>query len=121
MNVGITPVPMSIGVTIHAGHQPRDEKAAGKAPVLPAADANNGNLNNNNQRNADEKPRPLDRPPGTDPSTTPQSLFDASLIASEYKANAVIEELAVEKEEQAETNRSERIAQGTEEIDSAHE
>lgn len=105
MSARIAPEPVSIAIAPHVDYQPRTERST--RPIEPSEAANADKRQNpgtgNQQRNAIERPRAPDRPPGTDPSVPPQSLLDASLIASEFKASAVLVEVS-ERSEAAEQN-----------------
>lgn len=96
MSARIAPEPVSIAIAPHVDYQPRTERST--RPIEPSEAASADKRQNpgtgNQQRNAIERPRAPDRPPGTDPSVPPQSLLDASLIASEFKASAVLVEVS---------------------------
>lgn len=69
------------------------------------------------ERPAIGKDEPNARPPGTDPSVPPQTLFNASLISADFKPSTTsedIEALSVAAANESETNDEQKIALETE-------
>lgn len=95
MSVKIAPEPVSVAISYQNAQQTRTDSSARAIEPTEKTDANRrDNPQKHAQRSAiDKKATPPDRPPGKDPSSVPQALFDAALIASEFKAAAVVIEL----------------------------
>lgn len=86
MSARIAPEPVTISVTQAAQYappqaqSPRPVESAGSASADPGRDQAFGRkFSDGNEA------RQGDRPPGKDPSMLPQALFDAALIAEQYK------------------------------------
>lgn len=85
MSARIAPEPVSIGISLNAEYKPRVDRTT--RPIEPAAASADRQQNKAFGRSVADgiKPRSGDRPPGKDPSVPPQALFDAALIAAEFK------------------------------------
>lgn len=86
MSARIAPEPITISIT-HAAHlAPRRSEPTRPVESVSATTPDPKRDNAFGRKLSDgNKARPGDRPPGKDPSVLPQALFDAALIAQEYK------------------------------------
>jgi len=90
MSARIAPEPISIGITMGAEYSPRASRTT--RPVEAVAATTADPQQNRSRTLADgDKARSGERPPGKDPSIPPQTLFDAALIASEFKPTTKVE------------------------------
>lgn len=106
MSVRIAPQPVSVAISQQAVFQARTYKST---RVIEGAEKTSGDRQENPQkhkkRNTEDKNnRRPDKPPGKYPSTGPQALFDATLIAAEFKAAAEANERAEETKLARESN-----------------
>lgn len=86
MSARIAPEPVSIAISQAAQFAPRQTETTRPVESAGSTSADPGRDHAFGRRLSDgEKARPGDRPPGKDPSMLPQALFDAALIASEFK------------------------------------
>jgi hypothetical protein len=103
MSVRIAPEPVSVAISFQALQQTGQDNSV--RALEPSEGVNADRQDNPNKGEprsaADKKARAPDRAPGKDPSSVPQALFDAALIAAEYRAGAVATELAEEAELEA--------------------
>ncbi|UJQ95427.1 hypothetical protein [Mariluticola halotolerans] len=92
MSARIAPEPISIGITMGAEFSPRASRTTRPIEAIAASTPDPQQSRSGTRTLADgDKARSGERPPGKDPSIPPQTLFDAALIASEFKANTKVE------------------------------
>lgn len=103
MSARIAPEPISIGVTFNAQYA---QSAAESTRPIEATEPTNANKQDNPSNSGAgaharfEPPQPSERPPGVDPSVPPQALKDAELIAEEFRASLVAQELEAKAAEE---------------------
>jgi len=87
MSVRVGLVPASIAISYQAIFRARVAKPTRAVEPSDKANADRQDSPNRNENMsaADKKASPPDKPPGKDLTVTPQALFDAALIAAEFK------------------------------------
>ena len=92
MSARIAPEPISIGITMGAEFSSRASRTTRPVEAIAASTPDPQQNRSGTRTLADgDKARSGERPPGKDPSIPPQTLFDAALIAAEFKANTKVE------------------------------